>query len=52
MKLLTSAGEPDGFIESFVHTHNSIRYYGAIYYDVHMRVMREEMFLSRVVSSK
>ena len=50
MQFISPSGASDGFIESFIHEHNGTAYYGARYYNVQGQFVKEDTFLSRVVS--
>lgn len=50
MQFISPTGESDGFIETFVHEHNGTAYYGARYYNAQRQFVKEDLFLSRVVS--
>lgn len=49
MQLIGQNGQSEGYIESFIHTHNGTAYYGARYYDQSGALVKEDTFLSRVV---
>ena len=50
VQLLSSTGAADGYVASFIHTHGGVSYYGARYYDARQQFVRDDPFLSRVVS--
>ena len=50
VQLLSSTGAADGYVASFIHTHGGVSYYGARYYDARQQFVRDDLFLSRVVS--
>ena len=50
MQLINPNGTSNGFVKSFIHEQNNAKYYGARYYDPEGNFIKEDLFLSRVVS--